>query len=251
MHAGFHKTGTTTVQQTLARNAAILLPHIEIYLQENAIIAGLRRAVLEFSGNRCKETKAVIYEQACAFFQLLDMKDTRPILISSESLAGHFPGNAGVSKYAPAPIAMEIIHQAWKETTGSDAGFEVYYSKRRHGWLKSCHWQRLKANRLKLSLEEYERRFQEAADLNAIILAFKDRLSTIKLHHHYLEDLQHPIDPILEIFSLSHLRNDLYLTPKLNVSPSMEIRRKLLELNRSHLKGADYSKALSALLRDI
>ncbi len=35
IHAGFHKTGTTTVQQTLKAHATVLAPHLQVVLRED------------------------------------------------------------------------------------------------------------------------------------------------------------------------------------------------------------------------
>lgn len=248
IHAGFHKTGTTTLQDTLFRNAATLLPHAEVYLQEGVLLTPLRRAVLGFSGNRCKATKAEITARAIDFFSLLDLSDPRPVLISSESLAGHFPGSSGVSKYGPAPIAIALIRDAWVTVTGSAAGFEVYYSTRRTGWLASCHWQRLKANRCTLSLTEFEAKYPEAADLDRILEDIRGRLGAEAVFTAAIEDIDHPVDPILALLGLSDLKPLLTLPRNANTFPGGDARDRLLALNRSNTWGAAYQKAREAIV---
>jgi hypothetical protein len=249
LHAGFHKTGTKTLQETLSINTALLMPHVELYLQNGALISSLAHAVLEFSGNRCKQTKADITACAQDFFALLDPNDPRPVFVSSESLAGHFPGASGVSKYAPAPIAMALIRDAWTAMSGSPAGFETYYSTRRTGWLASCHWQRLKSNRSTLSLEDYTEKFAGAADHGAIITELCARLGPDAVHTTALEDMAHPIDPVLALLGLTHLRDTLTFPPNANTSLGEEARDKLLTLNRSAIWGAEFERAKAVILR--
>lgn len=249
IHAGFHKTGTTTLQETFALNATSLLPHLELYLQHGALISSLSRAVLDFSGNRCKDTKADITTCARAFFALIDQNDPRPVLVSSESLAGHFPGSSGVGKYEPAPIAMELIRDAWRDVTGSVDSFETYYSTRRTGWLASCHWQRLKTNRTTMSLQDYTDKYAIAADHDAIIGDLRTRLGDHAVHTTALEDMDHPIDPVLDILNLSHLRNGLILPPNANRSLGEAARTQLLDLNRSNIWGSEFERAKAAILR--
>ncbi|SFJ37928.1 hypothetical protein [Celeribacter neptunius] len=248
IHAGFHKTGTTSLQRTFSLNAATLLPHVEFYLQDEMILTPLREAVLNFSGNRCKATKRVITEQASAFFRLLDPEDPRPVMVSSESLSGHFPGSSGVHKYGPAPIAIALIRDAWADVTGSDAGFEVYYSTRGNGWLASCHWQRLKTKRATLSLEDYCEKFAIAADHEAILHEIRDRLGAERVHSRALESIEHPIDPVLDLLGLSHLSAELDIPPNANVFPGEAARDKLLALNRSNVWGDAYRQARRAIL---
>lgn len=248
IHAGFHKTGTTTLQETLALNATMLLPHVECYLQHGALISSLARAVLDFSGNRCKDTKADITTCAKTFFTLIDQDDPRPVLISSESLAGHFPGSSGVGKYAPAPIAMALIREAWREVAGDVDTFETYYSTRRTGWLASCHWQRLKNNRSQMSLDAYMARYAAAADHDAIIDDIRKTLGAQAVHTSALEDIHHPIDPVLNILNLTHLRHTLKIPPNANTFLGEEARAKLLDLNRSSIWGVEFERAKAAIL---
>lgn len=249
IHAGFHKTGTTTLQDTLSLNAGFLLPHVELYLRNGVLISSLSRAVLDFSGNRGKRTRDEVRAQAEIFFSLIDQKDPRPVLISSESLGGHFPGSSGVSKYAPAPLAIETIRDAWVSVSGTADGFETYYSTRRTGWLASCHWHRLKHSRSKISLEDYCETFASAADHASIIDDIRARIGVHAVHSVALEDMDHPIDPILEILNLSHLRADLNIPPNANASLGDEAREKLLMLNRSNTWNRDYQQAKAAILR--
>nr|WP_321511524.1 hypothetical protein [uncultured Celeribacter sp.] len=249
IHAGFHKTGTTTLQRTLALNAATFMPHAEVYLQNGLTLAALQDAVLTFSGNRCKETKRIITGCAHDLFSSFDLNDPRPILISSESLSGHFPGSAGVGKYGSAPVAIELIRDAWRDVTGSADGFEVYYSTRRNGWLASCHWQRLSSGRARVDLDFYSQKYAQAADHTAILDEIRLRLGAAAVHSCALEDMDHPVEPVLKILGLTALRPDLRLPRNANVSPPMGVREKLLELNRSELRGQDYERAKLALFR--
>jgi hypothetical protein len=251
IHAGFHKTGTTTLQETLALNAGFLLPHVELYLQHGALISSLSRAVLDFSGNRGKKTRDEVRTQAEVFFSLIDQDDPRPVLVSSESLSGHFPGASGVSKYAPAPLAIETIRDAWATVSGTTDGFETYYSTRRNGWLASCHWQRLKTNRSKIGLKEYCEKFAIAADHESIINDIRARIGAHAVHSMALEDMDHPLDPILEILNLSHLRNDMNIPTNANTSLGEDAREKLLALNRSNTWGKEFDRAKHAILHSL
>ncbi|MEM5475599.1 hypothetical protein [Pacificibacter sp. AS14] len=249
IHAGFHKTGTKTLQATLAQNSVVLLPYVELYLQHGAMVSSLSQAVLHFSGNRCKDTKANITTHARAFFSLIDPDDPRPVLVSSESLAGHFPGSSGVGKYAPAPIAMELIRDAWRDVMGNADDFETYYTTRREGWLASCHWQRLKNNRSTISFDDYAAKYTAAADHDAIIHDLRVRLGDHAVHTRAIEDIDHPIDPVLDILNLTHLRDDLTLPKNVNISLDDDARAQLLELNRRKLWGDDFQAAKATILR--
>lgn len=249
IHAGFHKTGTTTLQVTLAQNMRLFMPHVEVYLQHGVLLSSLTQAVLEFSGNRGKRTRDNVRKHAEVFFSTIDLRDPRPVLISSESLSGHFPGASGVSKYAPAPLAIETIRDAWVHVTGSPDGFETYYSTRRTGWLASCHWQRLKNARSKISMEDYCEKFAAAADHGKFIGDIQEKIGSHAVHTVAIEDIDHPIDPVLDILNLTHLREDVVIPKNANVSPDQNTKDALLALNRGPLRGLEFQNARNAILR--
>ncbi|TNE69839.1 hypothetical protein [Celeribacter ethanolicus] len=248
VHGGFHKTGTTSLQKTLKLNARLLVDHVEVHVQENLWMVPLAEAVLEFSLARNPETKARIRSEARALFATFDLDDPRPILISSEHLAGHMIGVGSVQRYVAGPIAMEILRDVWRERAGAEAPFDLYYSTRREGWIASCHWQRLKFKRCLLNLEDFAARYPLASDFDTILDMARARLGAESVHAMALDDMSHPIDPVLDLLELTHLRPVITLRHRVNAYPGGNAREALLELNRSDLHGAPYIAARDAII---
>lgn len=250
LHAGFHKTGTTTLQATLAQNADILAPHVDVCLPDDIPLRLLAYKAQEFSERRDKASKTELRDQAAVMFSLYQSEDPRPVFISHENLAGHYMGHKNVFRYAAAPIILGVMRDAWQDVTGSPAGFEAYYSTRRDGWLGSCHWQRLKKSRYKESLDVFSERYADAADFDPILERARDAIAPCPLHSTALEEIAHPIDPVLDLLGLSRLRGALTLPENQNTSLGEEARDQLLALNRSDLRGKDYWDKRRAITRE-
>lgn len=240
IHPGLHKTGTTTLQDTIRENRDIIAPHIELMLAGDAVQMLLAGACMEFSLQRNKATKAIIREEAELLFDALDRDDPRPILLSNEALGGRSIGHKNVYSFIAMPIGLSIIHAAWRDVMGKDAPFEVYISTRRKGWLRSCWWQRLKSERYRIPFEVFEKRYGKAADHDAFIALCKEHLPDVPLHSCHIEDSGHPIKPVLDILGHADLLPHLYLASNRNVQASGDAAERLLALNRSNLKGPSY-----------
>jgi hypothetical protein len=90
VHAGFHKTGTTTVQDTLRANASLLTTHLRVLLRPDML--ALCEAARAFSASRGDPEMARFRHAAAELVEGWDRNDPRPILLASEDLAGHMPG---------------------------------------------------------------------------------------------------------------------------------------------------------------
>ncbi|WP_417259865.1 hypothetical protein [Celeribacter sp.] len=248
IHPGFHKTGTTTLQETLRVNRALLTPHVEMYIAGDLTQALLAGATIEFSADRRKQTRDIIAEEAEALFDSFEPDDPRPILMSNESLSGHGIGHKGVHRYAATAPAMKVIHDAWRRVMGPEAPFEIYISTRQKGWLASCYWQRLKKKRFRMALDEFEEKFASAADHAAIIKATRNMLPDVPVTSCDVADAGHPVRPVLDLLGLGELFDDLTLPANENTYPGGDARDRLLALNRSDLFGPEYWVLKTAII---
>ncbi|MEN8888140.1 MAG: hypothetical protein ABF243_04640 [Celeribacter marinus] len=240
IHAGFHKTGTTTLQHTLAQNADFLAPHIEMCLPKNPLLDLLALTSKNFSQMRNRPTRQALRNEAEAFFETFDAHDPRPLLISHENLCGHYPGYKNIRNYSAAGPAMKLISEGFEAALGSLETLSFYFSTRRNGWLASCHWQRLKQKRYKLSLNEFEARYRGADDFDTVLADMRARLGDVAMTSSALEDMGHPVSPILALFGLSHLQSALTIPPNTNVSASSNARAALVDAHKNDLRGPDY-----------
>lgn len=247
IHAGFHKTGTTSVQAMLRENADLLDPHVRVLLKEH--FEDLTKTARSFSIEPREETLAEVAKSAAGFFAGMDRDDPRPILMASEDLSGHMPGRHGLESYDSAGLIMKCIAVAAFACLGDDTDVTFYFSVRdRTAWLRSTWWQNLRSTRLTLDFEDYARRFDEADSLEEILDGVAADVAPAKVTSRRLEDIGNgplgPLDPVLDLLDLPGLeRTALKALPPENVQPDMGIDAVFLALNRSRLADKDVQTA--------
>ncbi|TNE69840.1 MAG: hypothetical protein EP336_01115 [Rhodobacteraceae bacterium] len=248
LHAGFHKTGTTSLQKTFEQNRHLLDPHVETYLRYDFRTGLLVRPVRKFAAQRNKAAKEAILEEATLFFTGLDHSDPRPVFISHENLSGTYIGKDRVASYAAAPIAAKIIQDAWRSVTGGTHNLEFLYSTRRTGWIASCHWQRVITDRETRDLAQYEKQYAHAADLDIVVDRIRDAVAPGRVHSFAIEGVRHPALSALEHLGLGALWPGFDISDNQHTALDGATRTELLALNRSPLKGPEFYARRSALL---
>lgn len=247
IHAGFHKTGTTSVQAMLRKNASALEPHVRIFLKPG--FDDLTEAARRFSIRPREETLAEVHTAAKAFFAGLDADDPRPILMASEDLSGHMPGRHGLDCYDGAGLVMQSIARAVVSQFGENADLTFYFSTRdRDTWLRSTWWQNLRSTRLVLDFPEYRAQFDDTRSLDEILDEVASDVAPARVASRRLEDIGDgalgPLDPVLDLLDLPSLdRAALIALPPENVQPDIGIDSVFLTLNRSRLPDKDVQDA--------
>lgn len=247
IHAGFHKTGTTSVQAMLRENADVLAPHVQVFLKDG--FETLTTRARAFSIDPGERTLAKVAKAAAGFFSGLDRDDPRPILLASEDLSGHMPGRHGLECYDSASLIMRCISVSAFAWFGEDADVTFYFSTRdRDTWLRSTWWQNLRSTRLTLDFEAYTKRFYGAATLDDILADVAKDVAPAIVVSERLEDVSGrpygPLDPLLGILDMPGLdRTALRVLPPENVQPDAGIDAVFLALNRSTLSDKDIQEA--------
>lgn len=246
VHAGFHKTGTTTIQTTLAAHRDTLRDHADVVLR--ADMNGLCEAARAYSISRTGfDLGLVRYEAAL----LAEDWNSDTVLISSEDLSGHMPGRHGLTDYAAAIPLATAMADAWRAAV-PDARMSWVFTTRAAGpWLASCHVQHLRAARMVMDAQTYAATFASSANLNDIAAQVRSNLSdadvrTIALEAHR----DNLLDPILDIVGLPDATRAMVKPmPPANTSPSAEKIAAMLDLNRSDIPDTDWRAAQNALHR--
>lgn len=253
IHAGFHKTGTSSVQAMLRENARVLKPHVHVLLKSG--FRDLTEAARSFSIKPREETLAEVGAAATAFFASLDDTDPRPLLMASEDLSGHMPGRHGVECYDSAPLVMQSVAQAAFARFGADTDLTFYFSTRaRDSWLRSTWWQNLRSTRLTLGFPDYCAGFDEARTLDEILTEIAADVAPAKVVSQPLEEVARaplgPLDPVLDLLALPDLdRAKLTALPPANVQPDVGIDAVFLALNQSQLSDSDVREAKRNILK--
>lgn len=253
IHAGFHKTGTTSVQTALADNAAILAPHVRVLLRDD--VTAMIEAARGYSLHRRPRHRQSVEDAAQALFGTLDRDDPRPVLISSEDLSGFMPGRREVVDYGAVPEIMRAMETAARSALGASLDLTLYFSTRQpRKWVKSLWWQNLRNTRLDMDLPRYRRKAERIADLDAVVSAVQAVVAcpveAVSLD--ITQDLpQGPLAPLTELIDLPEpARAALVFGPPANRRPDIGLERVFLELNRSGLADDVVARTKTTLLRE-
>ncbi len=253
IHAGFHKTGTTSIQSTLRSNRHLLSRHLRVLLKKD--FEPLTRAARAFSLDPDALTLAAVTREAEATFGALAPADPRPVLMSSEDLSGHLPGRHGLDRYDAASLVMTQLAEVAFARFGEDLDLVFYFSTRgQEAWLRSTWWQNLRSSRLTLDYESYARKIALAADLPAVLEEIAAAVAPARIVSGALEEAASlplgPAGPLLELAGLpGRAMARMTQPPPANVRPDLGLEVVLLELNRSGLSQADLAEVKSHLLR--
>ncbi len=249
VHAGFHKTGTTSVQRSLAANRARLHGHLDFMLR--ADMKPLCDAARTWSVSRDPVDLGLVQYEATLTVE--NWSGSTPLLLSSEDLSGHMPGRRGLRSYDAAPHLAQAMVTAWQEAHPS-AEITLLYTTRAAGpWLASCYTQHLRATRITMTEAEYAQEYARSARLDDVVRAVATAVSAqviaVPLEAARSRRLG-PLDAVLDHCGLPDgLRAQLAPSPPANTAPPQSTRDAMLALNRSDLQGDAFRKARKALQR--
>ena len=251
VHPGFHKTGTTSVQYGLDRNAGGLAERVRV-LQANDFpkaITAARRHTAQPAPRRLRNYASGFAEAVAP----LDPADARPLLISSEKLLGWIPGRRENWGYADTPDFMERLADVLIGHFGEAAEITFCFTTRAaEDWQRSVYWQNLRSMRITEDFETYRARLAEGAQLDAVVAAVRARLGgRARVMARPIEELsgepQGPLGAILR--ELGVAADDLVPFKSYNMQPK-GAAEELLRLNRSDLDDAALTETKRKLLQD-
>lgn len=252
IHAGFHKTGTTSVQSTARQNAALLQPHARVFLR--ADFPGLTEATRSYSVARTPRTLEQVFAEAEAFFGKLDRKDARPVALLSEDLSGHLPGRHDIADYGAAPALMAQLAAAAVAVMGAEIDLRFHFSTRSaEPWFRSAYWQILRSARRTEGPEDFARLFASAADFDAVVAEIANAVDPFQVTPVTLETLrdapQGPTTPLLDLLNIPpETRAALAPAVPANVRPE-GLDEVFLALNRCSLPDGKVATLKKTALR--
>ncbi|MGR3379000.1 hypothetical protein [Salipiger abyssi] len=253
IHAGFHKTGTSSAQAILRANAALLEPHLRVFLRDD--FTPLIHAARSYSITRKEDGLTELRRQADRLFRRIDAADPRPVLISSEGLSGHLPGRRGLTCYDAAPRNMAALAEAARQRFGETLDLTFFFSTRdRDSWVRSTWWQNLRSTRLTEDIDLYAERIGKASDLPQIVATVAEVVAPVRVVAERLENSRErregPLAPLLDLIDLPpEPRDSLEILPPENVQPDIGLGEVFLALNRSALKDPYLREAKKNLRR--
>ncbi|MGJ8621229.1 MAG: hypothetical protein ACSHW1_00525 [Yoonia sp.] len=233
IHAGFHRTGTTTVQRVLAKNRDILAPFLQVILKED--IAAICSAAGRYARVPRPSNLAKFAQQVGDHFAGLDPADARPILLSAEDLCGPIPGRRGRAGYPHAPDLLKTLIAGLPPTLAP----HVFLSTRDfQSWQHSCYAHHLRYSQMQDSLQTYLDDQSASNDLEGQAQDIRAALEDTPVTTRAIEDManlpQGPLTPLLDLVDLpADQRAPLRPRRALNRSMPPDILKQFLLVNRT------------------
>lgn len=251
IHAGFHKTGTTSLQKTLRANRAALRPDIRLVLRPG--MTALCESARAFSRSRQDYDLGLVKYEAALLAEALRDETATTIILTSEDLSGHMPGRHGLHGYGAAPHLMRALSVAFKAASPDDALTFFFTTRAAEPWLRSCYAQHLRASRMVLDEADYLKRMKTSAEHDKIIeLVQRETLEHAHFHAQLEEYADHRLglaDALLDQLDFAvDRRATLRAIDPENTALPADMLAGLLALNRSDLDAQDLRKAKRALI---
>jgi hypothetical protein len=258
VHAGFHKTGTTSLQGFLKRNAKALSPYIAIYQKQ-----ALKRA--RHPGRLYGQFPVVwrrwLFRFAFREF-LATVPDAPTIVISRENFSGTMLGYRGARlrrcrRYAPMaiPLAREITRELQRRF-GPEVEIEFLYTTREgESFLKSTWGHVLRTSRLTLDYESFRASFGALPDLEAEAREIAEAIAPVPVFIAPLEsfgpDRFGPARALLDMLDLpAEVEAGLKPAMRNNPGQSEALSQRFLEMNRGNMRGRALYSAKETLAMD-
>lgn len=241
VHAGFHKTGTSSLQDFLKQNRAALKPVLTYYGKADFVKAGVHARIY---GQRQFWWRRLLFRRAFRRF-LAAVPDAPLIVLSRETFAGAMPGHrklggSRVENYADAaiPLAREIL-RGLRRRFGPDVAVDFLYTLRdRDSWLDSVHGHLLRSIHLTDDLADYLAGFHVLPDPEVDANRIAKALAPVPVHIAWLEDYADlPEGPAGAVLDLAGVPDDFRLAlapvgPR-NPGQSRAVRDVFLKINRA------------------
>ncbi|MDE9449879.1 hypothetical protein J3R80_05260 [Aliiroseovarius sp. Z3] len=256
VHAGFHKTGTTSLQDFLSQNRAALAPYFDYYGQRDFLNAG---AAARLYAQRPFPHRLYLFRKALRTF-LASIPDHEVIILSRESFSGGMPGHRMlggrlITSYLPA--AQKLARTIVKELRlrfGPGVAITFFYTTReREDWLRSVHGHLLRSIRLTDDYDTFRGRFPMDVAPVEQARGMAEALSPIPVVTAALED--HSDDPnglataLLDLADVpASVRADLAPAPHTNRGQREKLRAAFLALNRQRLSKQELKAQKERLL---
>lgn len=192
VHLGVQKTGTTSLQRHLARNAAALADRLVIRTpEEGTPMRPLGRAAVGYSLGPTEDRETALRVAIDDVLETLPA-NRLPVLISHENLAGAMPGNGGeVRLYPCLPAIAELLRRQAKDF---DVEF-VFYSRSMNRWKPSVWAQAVRTDGYPRSLTEFETETAGLPGWGDLERRLCDRLGAEGVTRWKLEDESDPAHP--------------------------------------------------------
>ncbi len=256
LHAGCHKTATTSAQGFLFHNRQRIWPHAALILPKRA--QPVTRAVHGYLDDPTPVGLSAITGAMADLLAEMDLTPKRRLLVSAENLLGRMPMGLSPDPYPrAAPILRALL--AGFERLGWPVEITIYLSTRpQAAWVESVWAHQLRKDHLFAltdDLPEFAARLSRVP-LTEQIAQIAAALPDLTLQTHDLSDLAKapfgPGQPFLDFLNLpAEKRAAFVAVPPGQIAPPRAISAELLALNRSGLDRRALAAAKRMLLEGL
>lgn len=246
-HAGFHKTGTSSLQRALMEHAPALAGVQVALRQTSAAFRAAAEAARAVSvGGAVDSLRARLAEWVAGL-------SGADLIASSEDFAGHMPGRFGLVDYRAAGVVLPEVVRALRARFAGGSVDLVFTTRAARPWLASLHWQLAKHPEMTLKQRRFCRDFAAAAAFDAVLDPLEVALTgQAVLHRVALEDLAGrrlgPVEAVYDVLGLPDAaRAALPVVAKANVAPPVGLADQFVTLNRAGLSAEDLHRAKTDL----
>ncbi len=240
VHAGFYKTGTTSLQAFLERHRHALKPYANVHMKTDL---GRARYLGRWYGQRPSRLTLWLFEHGLSA-ALRRIPDAPVIILSRESWSGMMPGfrrgGAVMTDGSHDAITLaRAILRCLRRRFGPDVRVEFLYSLREaEAWQRSLYGHVLRSSRLTDDWLTFRKRFANTPDPAAQAARVAAALTPIPVHISPLEDAsQHRLGHGATVLRLLGVPQDEWRTftaaPPNNPGPTTAQRERMLTLNRA------------------
>ncbi len=243
-HAGFHKTGTTSVQTALHLHAPALSPLFSVHTRATSptlrAAADAARDHSVATAADAAQTVARLAARVVDWVDTLILPPGRGLLVSCEDFAGHMPGRFGLRDYRAALPITAVLRSVLRSRFPDHALTFLYTTRAPADWLRSIHWQLSRHEELMLGPNRFARSHAAAADFAPLLAALRAAMPDTPVAEAALADFTTrrlgPVEAIYDAANLPDtLRASLHVPPRANPSPAHDLARVFVQLNRSGL----------------
>ncbi|MEL7116421.1 MAG: hypothetical protein AAGP08_12690 [Pseudomonadota bacterium] len=258
VHAGFHKTGTTSLQKYLAQNQKTLSQVFDCYAQGDFDGAGANARIY---AQRPFIWRRKQFRRAMARF-LVSIPDADALVLSREAFSGAMPGHRDwrgrtLQDYrrAAVPLCRDVA-DALRHRFGRDVEIEFLFTVRApEAWLRSVYGHLVRSIHLTEDLDGFRALFRRPIDLQDEAGFIAKALAPLPVHVVALEDLQArhegPAAAVLDLMAVPDaLRTGLPPAKRHNIGQDAETEAAFLELNRSGMSKSHLRQAKERILQD-
>lgn len=256
VHAGYHKTGTTSLQDFLYENRSLLKPYLHYYGKNAFAGAG---GLARIYAQRPFPWRLYQFRRAFRSF-LASIPEAGTIVLSRETFSGGMPGHRRIGGammtlyHGPAVRLARVIITELRRRFGDEVKISFFYTTReREAWIESVHGHLLRSIRLTDDFERFRARFPALASPAEEARRMAGALAPVPVVTAALEECggsrYGPASALLDMVGVpAETRARMVSATCKNKGQNSDLRASFLQINRQKISKSEIKSAKQALI---